>query len=253
MSAAQTILETRRAGRILAPLGAASPKTSAEGYSLQLEVAQALGAVPPAGFKIGAIAKQMQDYLGLHDPAAGFVPASSLNTDGATLPFADFLAVGVECEIGVRLGADLPFGPTSRAQAEAAVAEVFPAIEIVERRYGDLAEIGTPTLIADQFFHAAGVLGAPYPGWKSLDLGATRGEMTVDGVSVGSGHGRDLLGHPMESLAWLANSGAAEVFGGLRKGQVVWLGSVTPPIWLEGPCTVVVAFEGLGKVSLRFS
>ncbi|WP_421989025.1 2-keto-4-pentenoate hydratase [Roseococcus sp.] len=253
MSAAQTILETRRARRILAPLGAASPKTSAEGYALQLEVAQALSAVPPAGFKIGAIAKQMQDYLGLHDPAAGFVPASSLNTDGATLPFADFLAVGVECEIGVRLGADLPFGPTSRAQAEAAVAEVFPAIEIVERRYGDLAEIGTPTLIADQFFHAAGVLGAPHPDWKSLDLGATRGEMTVDGVSVGSGHGRDLLGHPMESLAWLANSGAAEVFGGLRKGQVVWLGSVTPPIWLEGPCTVVVAFEGLGKVSLRFS
>ncbi|TCI00279.1 sulfate adenylyltransferase [Roseococcus sp. SYP-B2431] len=251
--AAKHILDARRAKRILAPLGAAAPGTPAEGYALQFEVATGLGAVPPAGFKIGATTKQMQDYLGLPHPAAGFVPAASLKAEGVALPFADFLNVGVECEVGVRLGADLPFGPTTRAQAEAAVAEVFPAIEIVERRYGDLAELGTPTLIADQVFHAAGVLGAPDPGWKSLDLGAIRGEMTVDGVSKGSGHGRDLLGHPMEALAWLAHSGAAEVFGGLRKGQVVWLGSVTPPIWLDGPCSVVVAFEGLGKVALRFS
>lgn len=252
-SAANLILENRKKKEILAPLGAAAPKTPAEGYALQLAVAKGLGAVPPAGFKIGATTKQMQDYLGLTHPAAGFVPGASLKADGITLPFADFLNLGVECEVGVRLGADLPFGPTTRAQAEAAVAEVFPAIEIVEKRYGDLAELGTPTLIADQVFHAAGVLGTPAANWKSLDLGAIRGEMTVDGVSKGSGHGRDLLGHPLEALAWLANSGAAEVFGGLKKGQVVWLGSVTPPIWLDGPCTVVVAFEGLGKVSVRFS
>ena len=251
--AAQRILEAWKAKRILAPLGADAPRTVAEGYAVQREVAGAQGAVPPAGFKIGATTKQMQDYLGLTHPAAGFVPAASLKADGVTLPFAEFLNVGVECEVGVRLGADLPFGPTTRAQAEAAVAEVFPAIEIVEKRYGDLAELGTPTLIADQVFHAAGVLGAPNPGWKDLDLGAVRGELTVDGISKGSGHGRDLLGHPFEALAWLAGSGAAEAFGGLKKGQVVWLGSVTPPIWLERPCSVMVAFEGLGKVSLRFS
>jgi len=251
--AAELILEAWKAKRILAPLGAAAPKTPAEGYAVQYEVATSQGAVPPAGFKIGATTRQMQDYLGLTHPAAGFVPSSSLKADGVALPFQDFLNVGVECEVGVRLGADLPFGPTTRAQAEAAVAEVFPAIEIVEKRYGDLAELGTPTLIADQVFHAAGVLGAPHPAWKGLDLSAMRGELTVDGVSKGSGHGRDLLGHPMEALAWLAGSGAAEVFGGLRRGQVVWLGSVTPPIWLDGPCAVVVAFEGIGKVSLRFS
>ena len=250
---ARRILENRRAKGILAPLGAEAPRTLAEGYALQLDVAKGFGAVPPAGFKIGATTKQMQDYLGLVHPAAGFVPAASLKTDGVSLPFRDFLNVGVECEVGVRLGADLPCGPTTRAQAEAAVAEVFPAIEIVEKRYGDLAELGTPTLVADQVFHAAGVLGAPAADWRRLDLGAIRGEMTVDGISRGFGHGRDLLGHPMEALAWLAASGASEVFGGLRKGQVVWLGSVTPPIWLEGPCTVVVAFEGLGRVSLRFT
>ena len=251
--ATRLILAARQGKTILAPMGQAAPHDAAQAYVVQREVAQAMGAVPPAGFKIGATTKQMQDYLGLPHPAAGYVPAASLNADGYSALFSSFLGVGVECEVGVRLSADLPFGPTSRATAQAAVAEVFAAIEIVEKRYGDLAELGTPTLIADQVFHASGVLGAAAADWRSLDLGAIRGEIFVDGTSRGAGHGRDLLGHPFEALAWLAGSGAAEAFGGLRAGQVVWLGSVTPPIWLEGPCEVVVAFDGLGQVGVRFT
>ena len=250
--AVDAILAARRARHVLAPLGTAAPATPEAGYAVQHAVATRLGEVPPAGFKIGATTRQMQAYLGLSGPAAGFVPAASLHADGAEFRFADFINPGVECEIGVRLGHDLPPGPTTREQAAAAVAEVFPAIEIVERRYGDLAELGTPTLIADQVFHASGVLGAPVAGWRDLDLGAAKGTFRVGGQVVGSGHGRDLLGHPMEALAWLAASGAARVFGGLRAGQVVWLGSVTPPIWLDGPGEVVADFDLLGLASLRF-
>jgi 2-keto-4-pentenoate hydratase len=250
--AAAAILEARHARRILAPLGALTPADTAAGYAVQFQVAERLGAVPPAGFKIGATTKQMQDYLGLAGPAAGFVPASSLRPNGATLRFADFLAVGVECEVGVRLAHDLPPGPCTQDQAAAAVAEVFPAIEIVERRYADLPALGTPTLIADQVFHAAGVLGTPVADWRAVDLGATRGELRVDGAVKGFGHGRDLLGHPLAALAWLAGSGAAAVFGGLKAGQVVWLGSVTPPIWLEGPCQVEVDFDTIGLVRITF-
>jgi len=250
--ATRLILAARQGKTILAPMGQAAPTDLAQGYAVQRESAKAMGAMPPAGFKIGATTKQMQDYLGLPHPAAGFVPAASLNATGFSVPFSNFLGLGVECEVGVRLGTDLPFGPTSRAAAQAAVAEVFAAIEIVEKRYGDLAELGTPTLVADQVFHASGVLGAPAADWRALDLEAIRGEIFVDGASRGAGHGRDLLGHPFEALAWLAGSGAAEAFGGLMAGQVVWLGSVTPPIWLDGPCEVVVVFDGLGRVDLRF-
>jgi 2-keto-4-pentenoate hydratase len=74
----------------------------------------------------------------------------------------------------------------------------------------------------------------------------------VDGVERGQGLGAELLGHPLDSLAWLAGSPAAELFGGLRAGQVVFLGSVTPPFWLEGPCEVTVSFDLLGVVTARF-
>lgn len=250
MDAAELILEARRAKRVLAPLGAAAPADLDAGYAVQRRIAERAGAVPPFGFKIGATTKQMQDYLGLSGPAAGFVPATSPHEDGATLRFADFLHPGVECEVGVRLARDIPFGADAGVEDLAAV---FPAIEVVEKRYGDLGELGTPTLVADCVFHAAGVLGAPPVNWRGVDLAAIRGELRVDGEVKGSGHGRDLLGHPLEALRWLAKSPAAREFGGLRAGQVVWLGSVTPPIWLDGPCKVEVEFEGLGLVSLTFA
>jgi 2-keto-4-pentenoate hydratase len=251
--AAAAILAARRARRLLLPLGPAAPADVAAGYAAQREVAAALGAMPPAGFKIGATTKQMQAYLGLGGPAAGFVPKEGLQDGRGHFRFAELIGPGVECEVGLRLGADLPAGPCTRDQAAAAVSEVFAAIEIVEKRYTDLAALGTPTLIADQVFHRAGVLGPPAEGWRAADLGAIRGRITVDGTLRGEGVGADLLGHPFAALAWLAASPAAAEFGGLRAGQVVFLGSVTPPIWLDGPCRVAVAFDVLGRAEATFA
>ena len=250
--AAQAILSARQGRRIVAPLGADAPADVAAGYAVQREVAAALGAVPPAGFKIGATTRQMQAYLGLKGPAAGFVPGPGVQSSPGNFRFGDLIAPGVECEVGLRLGSDLPAGPCTRDQAAAAVAEVFAAIEIVEKRYNDLAELGTPSLIADQVFHRAGVLGPAASGWREADLGAIRGRIFVDGALRGEGVGADLLGHPFEALAWLASSPAAAVFGGLLAGQVVFLGSVTPPIWLDGPCSVAIEFDLLGRAEARF-
>jgi len=251
--AAEAIIEARRSRRILAPLGAIAPKTEQAGYAVQKEVALRLGGLPPAGFKIGATTKQMQAYLGLSGPAAGFVSKSGLRATPATARFADFLNPGLECEVGLRLARDIAPGPCTRDQAAEAVGEVFAAIEIVEKRYDDLVKLTTPTLIADQVFHAGGVLGASVKEWRGIDLAAVRGRITVDGVVRGEGVGADLLGHPFEALAWLAASGGAAAFGGLKAGQVVFLGSVTPPIWLDGPCTGVVEFDALGRVELTLT
>jgi len=258
-SAAAALLAARNARRPAGPLpDAIVPRDLAEGVATQLALARLLAAVPPAGFKIGATTKRMQDYLGLAGPAAGFMPRSSLHASGAALAWSDFRNAGVECEIAVRLARDLPPGPCDISRAAASVGELFAASEVVENRYGpppagDLAAIGTPTLIADQVYHAAAVLGAPPADWRRLDLPALPGRISVDGIERANGRGADLLGHPMQALAWLAASEVALAFGGLRAGQVVMLGSVTPPIWLDGPCAVSVAFDGLPEVRLQFS
>ncbi|HEX3350400.1 MAG TPA: hypothetical protein VHS58_20105 [Acetobacteraceae bacterium] len=258
LAAARVLHEARIAGRPSGPLPAGStPRDLAEGVAMQHALASLRGAIPPAGFKIGATAKGMQEYLGLTGPAAGFMEAANLHRSGAALPFAKFRQPGAECEIGLRLATDLPSGRGDLDAARAAVGEVFPAIEVVENRYGpppagDLKAIGTPTLIADQVFHAAAVLGAPFD-WRDVDLAAIGGAISVDGVEQASGLGSALLGHPFAALAWLAGSDVAAAFGGLRAGQVVMLGSVTLPIWFSEPCEVMVRFGAHAPVSVRFT
>lgn len=109
-------------------------------------------------------------------------------------------------------------------------------------------------LVADQMFHAAAVIAeSGASAWRQVDPATLSGRITVDGELRGEGVGADLLGHPFKSLAWLAGSTVAAAFGGLKAGQVVMLGSVTPPIWLTGPAHVTVAFPPLPAVQVRLT
>jgi 2-keto-4-pentenoate hydratase len=255
--AAAALHEARQRRTQIAPLPAAiAPRTEAEGAAVQYALAVRAGAASPAtspgGFKIGATARRMQEYLGLSGPAAGFMAVGNLHRSGAAVRFADYLRPGVECELAVRLARDLPPGPCTREQAAEAVGELFAGIEIVENRYGDIAVLGTPTLIADQVYHGAAVLGEPgSQDWRSLDVATLRGRLVVDGQVRDEGVGADLMGHPLNCLAWLAGSSVAAAFGGLKAGQVVMLGSVTPPVWLTGPASVTVDFAPLPLVQVR--
>ena len=227
---------------------AGGPATYDEGLAAARALAGLQGADPPAGFKIGATAGRMRAYLGVDEPIAGAMAAEGLHGSGSVLSFASFLHVGVECELAVVLARDLP-GPCTAAQAADACGELMTSIELVENRYGNV-KVSPPLLVADAMFHAACVLGEPGPHWRELDLRLLEGALSVDGEERGRGLGADLLGDPMEALAWLAGSREASAFGGLRAGQVVTLGSVTTPVWLEGPCTVSVAFPPLAPVVL---
>jgi 2-keto-4-pentenoate hydratase len=251
--AAEALYEARQGRRLVAPLPAAiAPQSEAQGAAVQYALAHRAGAAPPAGFKIGATAKRMQEYLGLSGPAAGFMATGGIYRSGAELRFADFQRPGVECELAVRLAADLPPGICTAEQAAAAVGELVAGIEIVENRYTDLAAVGTATMIGDQVYHAGAILGEPgMADWRSLDIGGLRGRLVVDGHQRDEGVGADLMGHPFNCLAWLAGSSVVQAFGGLKAGQVVMLGSVTPPIWLTGPATVSVEFAPLPPVQVR--
>ncbi len=229
-----------------------APATQAEGAAVQHELARLVGADPPSGFKIGATGGRMQAYLGVGAPIAGFMRAADVYRAHAELRFADFIRPGVECEVVVRLGSDLPPGPCTHGQALAAIGDFVAGIEIVENRYGDVRELGTPTLVADQMYHAAAVIGEQGGvDWRALDIGALSGRISLDDGTGDQGVTSDLLGHPLAALAWLAESPEAAAFGGLKAGQIIMLGSVTPPVWLSELASVTVAFPPLPPVTLR--
>lgn len=248
----QTRLRRGLVGRL--PVGIA-PESEAEGTATQRALADIVGAANPPGFKIGATGKRMQEYLGLTGPAAGFVAEGGLLATGAVLEFRDYVRPGVECELAVRLAKDLPPGPCTQEQAADAVGELMAGIELVDNRYGALDTIHMPTVLADQMFHAAAIVGAPVGRnvWTGLDVPGLTGRIAIDGVARDEGVGSELMGHPMQCLAWLASSLLADAFGGLKAGQVVMLGSVTPPVWLDGPAKVRVEFAPLPAVEFTLA
>jgi 2-keto-4-pentenoate hydratase len=253
--AAAVLRQMRLDRRLVLPLPTAiAPLTEADGAAAQLALAWLVGAVPCAGFKIGATGKRMQEYLGLNGPAAGFMEAATVFRAEGSVRFGDCIKPGVECEVAVRLARDLPPGSYTTETVASAVGEFVAGIEIVENRYDDLKTLGTPTLIADQVYHVAAVLGLQDGvDWRALEIGRLRGRILIDGVERDAGVTSDLMGHPFTCLAWLASSPVAAAFGGLRAGQCVMLGSVTPPVWLDGPAQVTVAFEGLPAVTARLT
>jgi 2-keto-4-pentenoate hydratase len=253
--AAARLLDDWRFKRMVAPLPEdLAPVTENQGYAIQFALCRLAGANPPGGFKIGATAPAMRDYLGVPGPLAGFMRKQDLLAENAVLKRAEYREVGVECEVAVRLGRDMPWRlDWTAAQAQACIAQMFAAIEIVENRYGDFKALGAPTIVAERVFHAGAVLGRPSAGWQAFGAEDLRGWIEVDGAIAGRGNSADLLGGPFHALAWLASSECAYVYDGLRAGQVVMLGSICPPVWIDRPCRVRACFDRLMPVTATFT
>jgi 2-keto-4-pentenoate hydratase len=257
LAAAQVIATARRNRAPLRALPAdIAPADEATGYRIQRAVHDLL--LPQAGalvgYKIGCTSAVMQQYLGISHPCGGGVFANVVHDSGISLRHRDFVRVGVECEIAVRLGSELsasqaPF--TAETVAEA-IEAYYPAIEIVDERYVDWQTLGAPTLIADDFYAAGCVLGKAVTRSAAPDLLELVGRAIVNGTEVSRGTGADVLGHPHNALAWLANHLAGQGKS-LRAGQIVLTGSLVKTLWLDAGDKVTMDLSRLGTVEASFS
>ncbi len=205
------------------------------------------------GYKIGCTSTVMQVYLGIDHPCAGGLYRSGVHESGVSLPYRNYIHVGVECEIAVRLASavvptDVPFTADSIASM---IDAYYPAIEIVDDRYADWRGVDPRVLIADDFFAAGCVLGAPVARAAAPDLLSVVGRAIINDSEVGRGTGADVLGHPHHALAWLANHLAASGKT-LRAGDIVLTGSLVKTAWLDAGDEVSMELSGLGNVSVRF-
>lgn len=250
---AATIAAARLARTPLARPAAGGPADAAAGYALQAAVHARLDGPLGGriGWKVGCTTPVMQAYLAIPSPCAGGIFDADVRADGAVIASDERLRPGVECEIAVRLARDLDArpGPVGRAQVAAALDAAMVAIEIVDDRYVDWTTLGAPMLIADDFFAAGCVLGPPVPAARLPDLAATTGTITVDGAEAGRGTGADVLGHPLEAVAWLAGHLAADGRT-LRAGEIVLCGSLVRTVWLQPGSRAEIAVEGLGRVAV---
>lgn len=254
--AARFLLEAHQAREPFRPMPETCvPRTVDEAYDVQEAFHTLLSAThgPVSGYKIALTSPVMQQMVGFHTPFAGAILARTIHPSPATIRRADYGRLGIECEIAVQLGMDLPAAraPYSRDQVADAVAAVAPAFELVDDRGADYAQLAALilTLIADNAWNAGIVLGSAVRDWRAIDLAAARGALLINGALVGEGYGRDVMGHPFEALVWLVNT-LAPRGKSLTRGMIVMTGSIVATKFVNPGDTASLSVGGLGEVRL---
>jgi 2-keto-4-pentenoate hydratase len=221
------------------------PRDEDQAYRLQQQTHEALGraGIRRVGYKIASISAEGQRSLGLSEPAyAGIYDLTRKASlrEALELPF---IAPSVECEIAFVIATELhPDGDLSDDTLRAAIASAHLACEVVDNRYGKPLDVGIPTILTDDFFHAAFVLGAAQAGWQSLLQRDLPGAIEIDGTAI-YGNTADAPG-PFEALRWLVRKLASHGQR-LGAGEIVLAGSLVKPTPVSLPArSVTISVEG---------
>lgn len=246
------LLASRDRHEAVPPLSEANPGlTLDDAYELQRSLEEALGVRGERviGWKAGFTNAAVQQAYGAADPVAGFMLASGVFASGDAVPIARFAGVGVEVEVAFLLRADLAGPGVTAASALLAVEGAMPALELIDFRFS-----GKPTaadMVADGVAASAIVLGQPLSPVGGIDLALEGVVYEMNGEVVATNTAAEVLGSPLNSLAWLANRLGA-LGRGLRQGDVVLTGSISKILRAKAGDSIRATFTRLGSVACRF-
>ena len=222
-----------------------------DAYRIQLGLVarRCTGGVRQIGWKVGLTARAIQEQFDVHEPVFGCLLSEGRIESGHVFRHAELLTPGFENEVCVVLARPLEGPGLSIEDVARAVAHCHPALEIVEKR-GDLT--GQLALaLADHAEQKAFVIGPAIPLTSDLDLSAIGARVTINGAEVATGRGDAVLGHPLNSVAWLAAKLAA--YGRrLEAGDHIMSGSFTRQFLIAPGDRIRTEFERLGAVEATF-
>ena len=230
------------------------PANLDEAYAIRRvfqEIEETKGRGVIAGYKIGLTTPVMQRLCGVDEPCYGAIFACEVHHGQAKLAASDYCHLGVETEIAFRLGDDLPQGGAP-GEIAAAVESCMSAIELIEDLHHDYKRLDAAAMVAGNVWNAGVVLGNPVTDWRTQDLARATARLSINGQEIGSGNGGDVMGHPLNALAWLAEKLAAAGTP-LRREMIVMTGSMVPIRYPVAGDRVVIEVSGLGSVELAVS
>ena len=245
------LLRARSHRERCAPPSEEQPLTLVEAYAIQDRLRDTLvgQGEQVIGWKAGFTGKAAQQLFQCPEPVSGFLLGSGVYANRAEVPVAHFVQLVVEAEIALVLKADLAGPGIAPLTALGAVEGAVPALELVDFRYSG-KPIGSD-LVADGVYASAVVLGASLTDVRYLDLALEGLVYEHNGAVVATNTAAEVLGNPLNSLAWLANDlGRRGLW--LKAGQIVMTGSVSALVRPRAGDSVQATYTRLGSVSARF-
>ncbi len=244
--------EMRREARLPAPL---TPRDLTEAYQCQDRMIENLLARlggQPIGYKIAATNVLAQKDMDVDAPFFGRLLSATSHRSPVELSAAPYTLRLIEPEFGFEMGQDVPPAALhyTADTIRPFIASACAAIELVDHRFHNWKVVGAPTLIADNAIHGAWIEGAPCPAWQSIDFSRHPTALTVNGTTFAKGSGANVLGNPLNVVAWLANE-LHRRGRQLRRGDKITTGTTTEVYPAKAGDDLVADFGELGRVELR--
>jgi 2-keto-4-pentenoate hydratase len=256
--AAEALFDMRLSRRTAAALPPdAIPPALADAYRTQeLLVRKMLARLggTAIGYKAAATNVTAQRQMDVDGPFFGTLLAATSHRSSATLPASEFTLRIVEAEFGFEIGADVPPSdvPYTAKTITPFIAAALPAIEVVDHRYHDWRLVGAPSLAADNAIHGAWVEGEPVRDWTAFDLSRHKVTVIVNGSAWREGSGANVLGNPLNVVAWLANE-LPKHGRALRRGAKLSTGTTAEVYFASAGDRVTADFGALGQAEVKFA
>lgn len=248
--AARHLASAYATGKPVAPIIEAFPDATVDdAYRIQqAQVADwVAGGDRVRGHKVGLASAAMQRQAGVDRPDYGHLTESMFFLEHEPIPAGTFLQPRIEPEIAFVLKRPLQGPGVTVAEAIAAVDFVLPALEIVDSRVRDW-KISIVDTIADNASSGGVVLGSTPVSPHAVDLRLTGCVLHHGGRIAGTGAGGAVLGSPINSLVWLANT-VGPLGIELEAGHVVLPGSMTAAQPMAPGDTFSTTIAGIGSVT----
>ncbi len=190
--------------------------------------------------------------LRLGGPVVGPLLREAILDDGGTLRLPRG-ALGASVGLTFMIGRSFPFTDeeaTTARNALGACAACRLDLHIVGRRTALPTVLDVRAATADLGLEVAHVAGPCIDGWMSADIAAGEASLAIDGNVVARGHGRDVMGDPLNAVAWLARH-LADRGSGLNGGDLVSVGSCCGLAQVLPGQILTARLGGLGPISLR--
>jgi 2-keto-4-pentenoate hydratase len=209
------------------------------------------------GYKAGLTNPAVQKRFGTTSPVRGILLEKMLLDDGAVVPVKFGAIPFFEADLVVVVKDEGINQAKTPADVMKHVASIRPFIELPDLVTAKDQPLTAAVITAFNVGARLGVLGKPIaPAPEMVDA---LGKMSVvmrdqDGKELARVPGAAILGHPLNAVVWLADD-VAKSGGKLRAGDILSLGSFTPPNFQKAGMTVTVTYEGLPgnpSVSVRF-
>jgi len=233
------------------------PKSPQAAYGVQSRVVSYLVdkyGSKTCGYKLACTNKMAMALLGMAGPFCGRLLAHSTYQDGVTLNAADFTHRLIESEFVFVMERDVPASaePYDAGSIQPFIGRLAPGIEIVDHRYTDFTQVGGNALIADNAIHGASITGSSDIDWRTIDLSQHAVRLRVNGENWSEGKGENVLGGPLNALAWLANH-LQNNGSRLQSGDIVTTGTVCEVYHARSGDKIEADFGLFGSVSLKFN